>query len=103
VNTSRRSGESLGTIRAVARIDATHRRAQNGDMPPLTTDAAVGKLVERLALRFPKLAREQIESTVAAEYAALADSRISTYIPNLVEHGARRRLQHEVHRLAPAA
>ncbi|MHC5795669.1 three-helix bundle dimerization domain-containing protein [Lacisediminihabitans sp. FW035] len=72
-------------------------------MPPLTTEAAVGKLVDRLALRFPKVGREHIESTVAEEYAALSGSRISTYIPNLVEHGARSRLQHEVRRLAPAA
>ena len=52
------------------------------------TDAAVGKLVDRLALRFPKAQREHIASTVAEEYSALSDSRIRTYIPNLVEHGA---------------
>lgn len=72
-------------------------------MPPLTTEAAVEKLVDRLALRFPQVGREHIESTVAAEYAALSDSRISTYIPNLVEHAARSRLHHEAHRLVPAA
>lgn len=72
-------------------------------MPPLTMDTAVGKLVDRLALRFPHAKREHIASTVAEEYAALSGSRISTYIPNLVEHGARSRLQHEVRRLAPAA
>lgn len=72
-------------------------------MPSLTADAAAGKLVDRLALRFPKTQREHIASTVAEEYAALADSRIRTYIPNLVEHGARSRLQHEVRRLASVA
>ena len=67
------------------------------------TDAAVGKLVDRLALRFPKAQREHIASTVAEEYPALSDSRIRTYIPNLVEHGARSRLQLEVQRQPPAA
>lgn len=72
-------------------------------MPPLDTDAAVGKLVDRLALRFPKIHREHIASTVAEEYAALSDGRIRTYIPNLVEHEARSRLRHEVHRLLTVA
>ncbi|MET4703983.1 three-helix bundle dimerization domain-containing protein [Frigoribacterium sp. UYMn621] len=66
-------------------------------MPPLSTEAAVGRIVERLALRFPTTRREHIASTVAEEYAALSGSPITTYIPNLVEHGARSRLQHEVH------
>ena len=72
-------------------------------MPPLSTDATLGKLVDRLALRFPHADREYIASTVASEYAALSGSRISTYIPNLVEHGVRSRLQHEVRTLAPVA
>jgi hypothetical protein len=72
-------------------------------MPPLSADADAGKLVDRLALRFPKTQRDHIASTVAEEYAALSDSRIRTYIPNLVEHGARSRLQREVHRRPPAA
>ena len=72
-------------------------------MPTLDTDAALGKLVDRLALRFPKARREHIASTVAEEYSALSDSRIRTYIPNLVEHGARSRLQLEVQRQPPAA
>ena len=72
-------------------------------MPTLNTDAAVGKLVDRLLLRFPKAQREHIASTVAEEYSALSDSRIRTYIPNLVEHGARSRLQLEVQTQPPAA
>lgn len=72
-------------------------------MPPLSSDAAIGTLVARLALRFPEAEREHIASTVAEEYAALSGSRIRTYIPNLVEHGARSRLQHEARPLAPAA
>ena len=72
-------------------------------MPTLDTDAALGKLVDRLALRFPQAQREHIASTVAEEYSALSDSRIRTYIPNLVEHGARSRLQLEVQRQPPAA
>ena len=72
-------------------------------MPPLTSKASIDRLVERLALRFPKSHRAHIESTVAEEYAALSDSRIRTYIPNLVEHGARSRLQRELHPLSPGA
>ena len=74
-------------------------------MPPLSADAGAnaGKLVDRLALRFPKTPRDHIASTVAEEYAALSDSRIRTHIPNLVEHGARSRLRREVRRLPPAA
>jgi len=74
-------------------------------MPPLSADANAEKLVDRLALRFPKTPREHIASTVAEEYAVLSDSRIRTrtYIPNLVEHGARSRLRREVRRLPPAA
>jgi hypothetical protein len=67
-------------------------------MPPPLPDA-VTTLVDRLALRFPRVEREHIASTVEEEYAALSGSRILTYIPNLVEHGARSRLQHEVRRL----
>ncbi|MES2092424.1 MAG: hypothetical protein V4531_01255 [Actinomycetota bacterium] len=66
-------------------------------------DAAAGRLVERLCLKFPKARREHIADTVAQEYASLANSRIRTYIPNLVEHAARSRLQRETIRLAPAA
>jgi hypothetical protein len=71
-------------------------------MPSSTADAAAGRLVDRLALRFPKVRREHIATTVAEEYASLSDSRIRTYIPNLVEHGARSRLQHEVVQIFPA-
>jgi hypothetical protein len=71
-------------------------------MAPLDTEAAVGELVDQLVLRFPKIHREHIASTVAEEYAALSDCRISTYIPNLVEHGARSRLQYEVRLLSSA-
>jgi hypothetical protein len=84
-------------------VDAVRRGAHTCGVPPLTAEAAVAKLVDRLALRFPKARREHIASTVAEEYAALSDSRISTYIPNLVEHGARSRLQREVRLLSPAA
>ncbi|MBG6054970.1 hypothetical protein IWX81_001381 [Salinibacterium sp. CAN_S4] len=72
-------------------------------MPPLSSTASVDRLVDRLALKFPASQRAHIASTVAEEYAALSDSRIRTYIPNLVEHGARTRLQHELHPLSPAA
>ncbi len=76
--------------------------AQTIAMTPADTDAAISKLVERLALRFPEIQREHIDSTVAEEYAALSDSRIITYIPNLVEHGARSRLRDEDNRVSPA-
>ena len=67
------------------------------------TDAAAGKLADRLALRFSKAQQEHIASTVAEEHSALFDSRIRTDIPNLVEPGAGSRLQLEVQRQPPAA
>ena len=70
-------------------------------MSSLPPDAAAGKLVDRLAIRFPRATREHIATTVAEEYESLSDSRIRTYIPNLVERAARARLQHEVVRLLP--
>ncbi|MET4783014.1 three-helix bundle dimerization domain-containing protein [Glaciihabitans sp. UYNi722] len=91
-----------GEVRLRQALTRSADGAQNWGMSPLTTESAVAKLVDRLALRFPKTHREHIASTVAEEYAALSDSRISTYIPNLVEHGARSRLQDEVHRLSSA-
>ena len=66
------------------------------------SDAAAGKLVDRLAIRFPRATREHIVTTVAEEYESFSDSRIRTYIPNLVERAARSRLQHEVVQLLPA-
>ena len=72
-------------------------------MPPLTSKASIDRLVERLVLQFSMSQRAHIASTVAEEYAALSDSRIQTYIPNLVEHGVRSRLRRELHPLSPGA
>lgn len=53
------------------------------------------KVVDRLADRFPEAPRALIAGIVAEEYNRLDASRIRTYIPTLVEHGARNRLNRE--------
>ena len=84
------------------RVDSRSCGAQTVGMSSSPSDAAAGKLVDRLAIRFPRATREHIATTVAEEYESLSDSRIRTYIPNLVERAARSRLQHEVGLLLPA-
>lgn len=55
----------------------------------------VSGVVDRLALRYPKAPRRHITDVVDDEYDALDGGRIRTYIPTLVEHSARDRLDRE--------
>jgi hypothetical protein len=55
----------------------------------------IAKVVDRLAARFPEAPRALIAGVVAEEYNVLDAGRIRTYIPTLVEHGARNRLHRE--------
>ncbi|MFF2318253.1 three-helix bundle dimerization domain-containing protein [Arthrobacter sp. NPDC058097] len=55
----------------------------------------VSAVVGRLALRYPQAPRKRIADVVDDEYEALDGGRIRTYIPTLVEHGARDRLHRE--------
>ena len=53
----------------------------------------IAKVTDRLAARYPETPRNLIAAVVAEEYALLDSGRIRTYIPTLVERGARNRLR----------
>jgi hypothetical protein len=55
----------------------------------------IAKVTDRLAARYPDAPRPLIARVVAEEYETLDSGRIRTYIPTLVEHGARNRLNRE--------
>lgn len=64
----------------------------------MTDDAnepSIDQVVERLAARFPHVPRVHIAGIVGEEFDALNSGRIRTYIPTLVERGARMRLKSE--------
>ena len=61
-------------------------------------DRIIGKVVDRLAARFPTAPRHRIESIVGEEYDSLDTGRIRIYIPTLIENSARTRLHREVFR-----
>lgn len=53
----------------------------------------IAKVTDRLAARYPDAPRSLVVQVVAEEYESLDASRIRTYIPTLVEHGAKNRLK----------
>ncbi|AXJ11771.1 three-helix bundle dimerization domain-containing protein [Arthrobacter sp. PM3] len=53
------------------------------------------QVVDRLSTRFPHVPRIHIAGIVGEEFEALNAGRIRTFIPTLVERGARVRLQGE--------
>ena len=63
------------------------------------TDAAkepsIDQVVDRLVIRFPHVPRLHIVWIVGEEFEALDGGRIRTFIPTLVERGARVRIQRE--------
>jgi hypothetical protein len=56
---------------------------------------AVGLVVDRLAERFPDVAREHVAAIVAEEHLELEGNPIRDFVPVLVEHEARVRLRGE--------
>jgi len=57
--------------------------------------STVEQVVDRLAGRFPDADRGRIAGIVSEEYDALDSGRIRTFIPTLVEKGAKARLRTE--------
>jgi hypothetical protein len=55
----------------------------------------IEKVTTRIIARHPDAPRTLVARVVAEEYDQLAYSRIRTYIPTLVEHGARNRIRSE--------
>jgi hypothetical protein len=58
-------------------------------------ESSIDQVVDRLAARFPHVPRVHIAGIVGEEFDALNAGRIRTYIPTLVERGARVRLKSE--------
>jgi hypothetical protein len=58
-------------------------------------ESTVRQVVERLAGHFPDADRGRIAGIVSEEYDALDSGRIRTFIPTLVEKGAKTRLRSE--------
>ena len=58
-------------------------------------EPSIDQVVDRLAARFPHVPRMHIAGIVGEEFDALNAGRIRTYIPTLVERGARVRLKSE--------
>ena len=58
-------------------------------------ETTVRAVVDRLSARFPEAPRPHIAGIVGEEYDSLTDGRIRSFIPTLVEHEARARLQGE--------
>ena len=63
------------------------------------TDAAkepgIDQVVDRLMTRFPHVPRLHVVWIVGEEFEALEAGRIRTFVPTLVERGARVRIQSE--------
>jgi hypothetical protein len=62
--------------------------------PPVRTseEAALDRLVERLAGQFPELSQDEIVRAVRGQYAEYEHSRVRDFVPVLVERAARREL-----------
>lgn len=76
-------------------MDAAAPRRQNNLMDDTEKPDTIAKITERLAARYPEAPRPLVGRIVAEEYGTLDDSRIRTYIPTLVEHRAKDRLNRE--------
>ncbi len=66
-----------------------------GGMETPSEEAAVEKVVDRLAARFPSVDPEHVEEIVDAEVHELDGARVRDYVPVLVEHQAMDRLREE--------
>jgi hypothetical protein len=77
-------------------IDAAVARRQTDFMDDAEMQDTIANVIDRLAARYPDTPLTLIARVVAEEYDALGASRIRTYIPTLVEHGARNRINREV-------
>jgi len=74
-------------------MDAAAFPGQTGDMDETERHETIVKVTDRLAARYPHAPRPLIAGVVAEEYNLLGGGRIRTYIPTLVENGARKRLR----------
>ncbi|MCY1234339.1 hypothetical protein D9M72_469200 [compost metagenome] len=84
---------------AVSRLmDADAGGPQTDLMDDTEKRETIAKVTDRLSERYPETSRYYIAGLVAEEYARLDTSRIRTYIPTLIEHGAKNRLRGNANR-----
>ena len=76
-------------------MDARGRGHQTCLMDDTEKHDTIAKVTDRLAARYPGAPRSRVARVVAEEYESLDASRIRTYIPTLVERGARNKLDRE--------
>ncbi|WES64487.1 hypothetical protein P0L94_00115 [Microbacter sp. GSS18] len=62
-------------------------------MNPANEYEALAYVIERLATRFPAVSEDRITVMAAEELQSFDAARLRDYIPLLVEHGIRRRLE----------
>lgn len=62
-------------------------------MPAADEDQAIQTVIDRLADRFPDQDPDHIAAVVSEAHARLSGNPVRDYVPVLVEHGARDRLQ----------
>lgn len=74
-------------------MDAAVPWPQTDSMDDTEKHETIAKVTERLRARYPETPPNYIAGVVAEEYELLDTSRIRTYIPTLVEHGAKNRLR----------
>ncbi|MDZ8171959.1 three-helix bundle dimerization domain-containing protein [Microbacterium xanthum] len=63
--------------------------------PARDEDVAIDHAIDRLAERFPSVARTRVEQIVDEERRRLDGGRVRDFIPVLVEHEAKERLRRE--------
>jgi hypothetical protein len=76
-------------------VDVTAPRPQTDLMDDKEKNDTIAKVTDRLAARYPDAPRPLVARVVTEEYESLDTSRIRTYIPTLVEHGAKNKLHRE--------
>jgi hypothetical protein len=76
-------------------VDAGPAQGHTGVVSDAEKETIVHTVVDRLSARFPEAPRPHIAGIVGEEYESLADGRIRSYIPTLIENGARTRLHRE--------
>jgi hypothetical protein len=74
-------------------MDAAGSRRQNDIMDDTEKQETIARVTDRLAARHPDIPTSLIADVVEEEYELLDAGRIRTYIPTLVERGARNRLR----------
>lgn len=84
---------SAQTVRKL--MDAAALRPQTDLMDDTEKLETIAKVTARLAARYPDAPRPLIAQVVTEEYETLDAGRIRTYIPTLVERGAKNRLSRE--------